>query len=280
VPVVRATAAFAAAFAMTLACTAPRSTTTPAPARTTIRVVSFNIHAGTDAAHQPNLERVAAVLDTLDADVVLLQEVDRGTKRSGRVDQIAELERLTGLRGAFGKSLDFQGGDYGIAALSRWSIHTVDVVPLHTEAPAERGDGRYEPRVALHLVVSTPAGPLHVIGTHLGAEGDGTYRRQEALALLAHIRQDVPPGVALIVGGDFNSLPESNVVAAFSLAMSDAWTACGNGAGYTFPSDDPERRIDYIFLRGVHCLAARSPATMVSDHRPLFVTLEMPAPAR
>src|SRR5690606_17261980 len=60
-------------------------------------LVSYNIHAGKDADQQPNLARVSAVLDTLGADIVLLQEVDRGTRRSGGEDQVAELERLTGM---------------------------------------------------------------------------------------------------------------------------------------------------------------------------------------
>jgi hypothetical protein len=52
------------------------------------RVLVFNIHAGKDAGGKPNLEEVAALVRSVDADVVLLQEVDRGTRRSGNVDQV------------------------------------------------------------------------------------------------------------------------------------------------------------------------------------------------
>src|SRR5690606_8755919 len=57
-----------------------------------LTVVSYNIHAGKDAEQRPNLDRVAAVLDTLGADIALLQEVDRRTARSGGEDQVAVLE--------------------------------------------------------------------------------------------------------------------------------------------------------------------------------------------
>lgn len=56
-----------------------------------LRVLVFNIRAGKDAAGSPNLKAVADLVDPRDADVVLLQEVDRGTNRSGKVDQLQVL---------------------------------------------------------------------------------------------------------------------------------------------------------------------------------------------
>lgn len=250
-----------------------------APARTAIQVVSYNIHAGKDASGQPNIERVAAILDSLDADIVLLEEVDRGTERSGQVDQLRELERLTGLYGAFGKSLNVQGGDYGVATLSRWPIDSAEVVPLRTDPPADRGSAVYEPRVALHLVLSAHAGRLHVIGTHLDAEGISTFRNQEAWDLLEHVRTRIPPDAPLIIGGDFNSIPASGVVAEFSQRFLDTWRECGDGEGHTYPADGAARRIDYIFVRGFRCMDAKVLETLASDHRPLVVTLQPTEPA-
>jgi endonuclease/exonuclease/phosphatase family metal-dependent hydrolase len=235
-------------------------------------VLSYNIHAGKDARQHPNLDRVAAVIDSLDADIVLLQEVDRGTERSGSVDQVAELERITGLHGAFAKSLDFQGGDYGIAMLSRWPIEESETVPLPTDPHADRGVKMYEPRVAIHAVLSAPAGPLHVVGTHLGAESVSTFRDQEAQALLQHLREHVSADDPLVVGGDFNSTPDSDVHSRFSAAFEDSWEACGSGNGYTYPADSASRRIDYVYLRGLRCTDAKVADSQASDHRPLLVT--------
>ncbi|HSL69576.1 MAG TPA: endonuclease/exonuclease/phosphatase family protein, partial [Longimicrobiales bacterium] len=47
-----------------------------------LRVLTYNIHAGKDAAQQHNLQRVAEVIRSTGADIVLLQEVDRRTQRS------------------------------------------------------------------------------------------------------------------------------------------------------------------------------------------------------
>src|SRR5688500_10783479 len=114
-----------------------------------LRVMVYNIHAGKDAKGADNLERVAALVKTSEADIVLVQEVDRGTRRSGGVDQLATLMRLTGMHGVFGKSLDYQGGLYGIAILSRWPVTRDEVVPLRIEPPQPRAGGSLEPRIAL-----------------------------------------------------------------------------------------------------------------------------------
>ena len=60
-----------------------------------VRVLTFNIHAGKDSRQADNLARVAAVIDSAAADIVLLQEVDRRTRRANGADHFAELRRLT-----------------------------------------------------------------------------------------------------------------------------------------------------------------------------------------
>ncbi|MDB4477222.1 hypothetical protein N9018_03350, partial [Rhodopirellula sp.] len=61
-----------------------------------LRVLSYNIHhaAGTDG--KLDLQRIANVIQSVDPDVISLQEVDRLARRSGSVDQPSELARLTG----------------------------------------------------------------------------------------------------------------------------------------------------------------------------------------
>jgi len=267
--------AAAALLALAACAPAPRA---PAPAAgLPVRVVSYNIHAGTDDRGAPSIPRIGALLDSLRPDVVLLQEVDRGTARSGRVDQLAELERLTGLHGAFAASLEsFQGGRYGIALLSRWPIREAHTVPLTVEPAQERSGSAREPRVALHAVLATPAGDVHVLGTHLDAAGVGTWRRQELVGLMAHAARDVPGAAPLLLGGDLNSDAGSDEAAALRLALRDGWLACaGAGDGGTFPAGAPKKRIDYVFFRGVACRDARVPASTASDHRPLVVDLDI-----
>jgi endonuclease/exonuclease/phosphatase family metal-dependent hydrolase len=258
--------------ALAAACAAPR--TAPAPAAP-LRVLVYNIHAGKDAAGVGNLERVAALVAESRADVALLQEVDRLTTRSGRVDQIAELARRTGYHAAFGKTLDYQGGEYGIAILSRWPITADSLVRLPVQPAQERAGGSYEPRGLLHATVARPTGALHVLNTHLDASGDDHYRRQEiatVLRLAGGLRES---GALAVFGGDLNARPESAVLDTVRAAgWRDAWDGCGTGAGETFPAHAPDRRIDYLIVPGgVRCDSAAVLATDASDHRPVLFIL-------
>lgn len=266
----RLSAACAAALLLA-ACVRPAP---PVPAARDVRVLVYNIHAGKDARGVDNLARVSDLVREVGADVVLFQEVDRGTRRSGGVDQPDVLARTTGFFVAFGKTLDYDGGEYGIAVLSRWPIARATLVRLPVEPPQQRSGGSYEPRGAQHLVIRAPTGELTVVNTHLDASRDDHYRRQEIRTVLATARAASPP---VLVGGDLNSTPESEVQAATRTAgLRDAWLECGRGDGLTYPADTPTKRIDYLYLtEGASCASARVLETQASDHRPVLVTVRL-----
>jgi endonuclease/exonuclease/phosphatase family metal-dependent hydrolase len=245
------------------------------PAGTSIRVLVFNIHAGKDSGGIPNLEWVAALVRTSNADIALFQEVDRGTKRSGNIDQVGVLANLTRFSAAFGRSLDYDGGVYGIAALSREPMVTNATEPLPIEPPQARAGGAYEPRVALTFRTPTRLGPLQAINTHLDASRDENYRLQESARIAALTRKMTDPALPLIVGGDFNAEPGSGTYAQLIAAgLRDAWKECGAGDGFTYPAIKPIKRIDYLFLTaGLRCTRAEVLDSTASDHRPLLVTL-------
>jgi endonuclease/exonuclease/phosphatase family metal-dependent hydrolase len=235
----------------------------------------FNIHAGKDAAGQPNLDRVAALIASTSADLVLLQEVDRGTKRSGKVDQIASLGELTGFSTAFGRSLDYDGGLYGIAALARGAIASPVTEPLPIEPPQARAGGSYEPRAALMLTASTRLGPVQALNTHLDASRDEHYRLQESRHILVLMKKMMERGRATLAGGDFNAEPGSGAYRQLvDGGLRDAWAECGAGDGFTYPADKPIKRIDYVFLTApLSCTRAEVLDSRASDHRPLLVTV-------
>ena len=95
---------------------------------------------------------------------------------------------------------------------------------------------------------------------HLDPAAEPGYRHQELIPLLAFAQRALQPGQALVLGGDLNT---------------DAWRRCGDGgAGHTFPVHAPDRRIDYLLLRGLTCTRAEVVTTDASDHRPLLVTIQ------
>lgn len=227
-----------------------------------VRVVAYNIHHGEGMDEVLDLERIAALIQDLEPDLVALQEVDRKVERTGFVDQAAVLAELTGMAYEFGAFMPYQGGDYGMAVLSRWPV----VVATNHRLP----DGD-EPRSALGVRVRSPTSgrELEFVGIHL-------YRTAEERLAQARQLADVYEGVdvPVILAGDFNSTPESEVIA----FLAESWRFIDKGPDrLTFPSTGPEREIDFVALRPgtMFRVAAQRlvDEPVISDHRPLLVEL-------
>lgn len=268
------------ALLLVLAAVATGCVTTSTSQPTAAVVLVYNIHAGKDAKGVDNLVRVGELIRSTNADIVLLQEVDRHTRRSGGVDQPAELARLTGLNVAFGKSLDYQGGEYGIAVMSRWPIVSDTMFPLPVNPPQERAGGSREPRGAIRAFINSPAGRIAVINTHIDASREDTWRRQEISTVVRLASSARTRDTRVMLGGDLNSTPESAVQDSVRRAgFTDAWMQCGRGDSLTYPADSAVKRIDYLYFgRGVSCTAAEVLRSDASDHRPLLVRTTLGSP--
>ncbi|HEX2718603.1 MAG TPA: endonuclease/exonuclease/phosphatase family protein [Gemmatimonadaceae bacterium] len=255
-----------------------------------LRVMTWNIHAGTDAHGAPSLDRIGAAIRAAEPDILLLQEVDSATRRSNGVDQLAVLAASTGMQGVFGRSLDYQGGGYGIAILSRHPIVGRQTIRLRVEPPQERAGGAYEPRSALVARIRVGGDTIEVVNTHIDASRDDFYRLQEirtVLAIAGERRGSVgvaaarPAGAAagraVILGGDLNSEPESEVQRLVrDTGWRDAWTNCGGGGpGLSYPDSASRKRIDYLYLGPEwRCRGARVVPNGASDHAPVIVELQ------
>jgi len=228
----------------------------PAPE---IRMMSWNLHHGVGEDGKLDLERIAARIREQKPDLVVLQEVDNKCRRSASVDQAAELAKLTGLTGAFGKAMDHDGGEYGQAILSK---HPLGETTVH-RLP---GDG--EPRIAFEAVVNFKSQPLRLVSVHLDHQQDAR-RLKQAETLVKELAASKEP---LILAGDFNDVPDSPVMKVFGEALTAVEKS---GPCLTCPAGEPKVEIDHVFLRG---LKAASPVTVLpeavaSDHRPLVMTV-------
>lgn len=232
-----------------------------------VRVLTYNIHHGEGTDGKLDLPRIAAVIRQQEPDLVALQEVDVGTRRAQGVDQAAELGRLTGMQAAFGKAMDYGGGQYGEALLSRWPLSDVQVHNLPCTA------GR-EPRCAAAARVQLGGdGPAVVLaGTHLEHADAALRLCQSGKLAPALVAGNSLPA---ILAGDFNAEPASPPIQVLLRHWTDA-TADKPEA--TYPADIPTVKIDYVFFRPAE--RWRVVQTQVvderiaSDHRPLLVVLE------
>lgn len=238
----------------------------PARGRVRLNVMSYNIHVGIGMDKKLDLARIAEVIKGQRIDIVGLQEVDRGVERTGRVDEIKELARLTGMDYAFAHNLDYQGGQYGVAVLSRFPILAIDHRRYANRRERER-------RGFIRVEIEVNGRRLNFVTTHLDYQWqDGRlFETEQLLNALTDVRGP------LIVAGDFNEEPPGGAYDMMRKAgFADVWTQDAAG-GLTFPADKPTKRIDYVFYRnlGDNVQAAASvPDTLASDHRPLFVSIK------
>ncbi len=248
-----------------------------APART-VRVLVYNIHAGKDATGVDNLAAVASLIRETGADIALLQEVDQRTRRSANTDQPAVLAQHTGFHVAFGSLLDYDGGKYGIAILSRWPIATDTLFTLPVDLRDSASARSPEPRGALRAEVMSPYGTITVFNTHIDASRDDRWRLQQVRTLSMLVGDAKRTTRLVLLGGDLNSTPESEVQATLRAAdLRDAHRECGLGEGLTFRTDSLIKRIDYLYLgEGMRCSRAEPLGTRVSDHLPLMVEVILP----
>ncbi len=237
-----------------------------------LRVLAYNIRHGEGTDGELDLERTAGVIRRAAPDLVALQEVDVGVARTGGVDQLAELERLTGMHGAFAEFMDFQGGSYGLAVLSRFPILARERIAL----PA----GRHEPRAVAVATVDLPGvGPLRFVSLHLDWLQEDAERFAQAGALLAALEAERAP---VVLAGDFNDLPGSRTMELFLEGFEDAPKPAA--ARSTFPSGEPEREIDFVLWRGTaggrfEARARVLEERVASDHRPVLAELRWVAAA-
>src|SRR5690606_7643924 len=90
----------------------------------TVRVMSYNIHHAAPPSKPGviDLDAIAAVIHAQQPDLVALQEVDVFTGRSGPFNQAEELGKRTGMSAHFFKAIDHDGGEYGLAILSKLEV--------------------------------------------------------------------------------------------------------------------------------------------------------------
>ena len=224
-----------------------------------MRAVTWNIrHA--------ELRGLAAVAETLraeDADLIALQEVDRGVRRSDGVDQARWLGEALGLSWGFARAIPWEGGDYGVALLVKPAL--VGGRPLRVTSfrlPGGSGPGE-EARVLL----GARAGGLRVFVTHLDLPPAVRLRQAEAIGAAMDGNEH-----ALLLG-DFNEGPLGPAVQRLAaLGLRDAWSEAHVPERSTAPSDRPQERIDLVLLGGSvgPAFVTRAVDSDASDH-PLIV---------
>ncbi|WP_041625177.1 endonuclease/exonuclease/phosphatase family protein [Stackebrandtia nassauensis] len=261
-------------------------TVTPAQAHdrpTTLRVATYNIHAGAGSDNVFDVDRTAEAIASLDASVISLQEVDvHWHSRSQWRDLATELATTLDMHIFFGPiySLDpttpgAPRREFGNAILSSYPIVDAknhEITRLSTQVP----NPVPEPMPGFPEVeIDVNGTPVHVYSTHLDYRPDPAVRQAQVADMRRIMRCD--HGEPQLLLGDFNAPPEAPELRPLWRKLSDVWAKSGQpDPGYTYPASAPDRRIDYIAAsKRFKVKSAATPTTLASDHLPVVAELTL-----
>ncbi len=230
-----------------------------------IRVMTYNIHHGRGLDERVDLDRIAKLIRDQNVDLVALQEVDKGTERTGGIDIAADLAGLTGMHFVFEKNIDFQGGAYGNAILSRQPILSSTNLHYQMLRPGEQ-------RGLLSADIEIGGRLITFAATHLDYRPDPAERINN----MGEIEEFVSASGKnpVIIAGDFNDQPGGAVYSRMTGTFIDAWVEGGSGDGFTYSSEVPTKRIDYVYLFPKMSWSVKSADVLssdASDHLPLVI---------
>jgi endonuclease/exonuclease/phosphatase family metal-dependent hydrolase len=241
-----------------------------------LRILTYNIHSGRGADGRHDLQRIVAVIAAEEPDIVALQEVDVGRRRSGGVDQAHEIARRLGMKANFQPALRVEEEQYGDAILTALPLQRIKagILPGHALLP------RLEPRGAIWVSIETDHGTVQVINTHLGLIPREQRAQAKELAGPRWLGFETRTRPTILVG-DLNATRGTNAYRMLTTELADATTLISRRRrAATFPSTSPVLRIDHVLVSAeIRVIDARVPATpqarIASDHRPLVVDFEI-----
>ncbi|GAA2314915.1 endonuclease/exonuclease/phosphatase family protein [Streptomyces kunmingensis] len=249
-----------------------------------LRIASYNVHAGSGMDNVFDLDRQAAALRALDADVIGLQEVDvHWGARSQSLDVARELAERLKMRVSFAPiySLDpaeagGQRREFGVAVLSR---HPIRAAANHEITRLSTQDPNPVPAPAPgfgEVTLKVRGVPVQVFVTHLDYRPDPAVRVAQVAdtrRIMASERRALP-GARQVLLGDFNAAPSAPELGPLWTELRDS----GPAEGGTYPASTPVQRIDYVAVgEGIRVRSASVPdEPTASDHRPVVAEIALP----
>ena len=247
----------------------------PVPDIAHLSVVTWNIERG------QQYDSILKALRTIDADVLLLQEVDRHVRRTGFRDIARDLAHALDLNWVSGGEFQEIGEGRGNrpaltgqAILSKVPIAGAEVLTFKAQAKWKWSINPAQPRRGGRIALKARTAGLLLYNVHIESGGnDSLQRRQIAEVIQDEARETVQTNTAVIIGGDFNNGPllrstmlKSLDVADFTDAL-DSRETRGPTAGQPHP-------IDWIFLKNARGVRGRIVDTKsASDHFPVFAAI-------
>lgn len=231
-----------------------------------MKIMTFNIQHALDYKRQVvDYDFFVSSIKKYAPDLCGLNEVRGRGWLKGYANQTKRLADGLGYYGYFGKAvtLDF-GNPFGNAVVSRYPFKSVETVIVPDPPKTEKG--YYETRCVIKAVVEFDGQDVMFLITHMGLM---LGERLNAVETVCRILDETHMPAVLM--GDFNITPDGEELKPIYERMTDTDMT----GEYTFPSDKPIKKIDYIFYRGLECKSVVTVKDVISDHLPIIADFEL-----
>ncbi len=246
----------------------PRSSPASAPTESrSIRVMTYNVHNGFNAAGRLDLETLAQVIEAQQPDIIAWQELSRGWVVNGSVDMLTWLSRR--LEMPYSHFTPSSDALWGQALFSRYPILLAEDHPLPPrDLPMPRSFTYFR------IDVGRPQ-PLQLINTHLHhVQEDSDIRLVQIETILTFLANQ-ESSRSMIMTGDLNARPNSmEIQPLYEWGLRDAVIESNLVFPYTYDSIRPYKRLDYLLFSSDLTMAeVVIPLSTASDHLPIASTI-------
>ncbi len=236
-----------------------------------MKVMTFNIqHCYEYNRKRINIPVFYKTIGRLDVDICGLNEVRGKGRLFGYTDQTNAIGNGLNFNRYFAEAIKVKGtSPYGNALVTRYDIISSETVKIPD--PADRNDnGCFESRCVLKTVLNCEGKSVCILVCHMGLEKSERVNAVQTICKIID-ETDLP----LILMGDFNTTPDNDVLKPVYERLIDTDELALNKGTATYPSFNPEAKIDYIFYRGLKCTKVETHCEVVSDHLPIIAEFDV-----
>lgn len=232
-----------------------------------MKIMSFNTqHCLNFIEQKIDFQIMADAIKIINPDIIGLNEMRDKGPNFEYDEQTSILSELTGMKHHyFAKAIELNGGNpYGNALISKFPILSAETIKVPDPDP-KIGTRYYETRCLLKAKLE---GGITVLVIHFGLNPD--EQKNAVDTVIKNLEKE-----KCILMGDFNVIPEDDILKPIREKMKDT-ADCFDKPLFSFPSDKPCRKIDYIFVsHDIEIISADIPEIIASDHRPHTATVNI-----
>ncbi|WP_158962549.1 endonuclease/exonuclease/phosphatase family protein [Myroides fluvii] len=210
--------------------------------KATLKLMSYNIHIANPPSKGDgfvDLDAIAAIIKDENPDVVLLQEVDRFTDRSGKtIDQAVVLGEKTNMNYYFAKALNRSNGEYGVAVLTKKE----QKLTVKHSLPGAEGTKSELRTIGLVEIELAPEKSIYVASTHIDHLEDRSKQVQLREMMNFLTTYNAKP---IFIGADLNMPPTHQLWNSLSTMFQ---MGCIGTCPLTAPANKPRTTIDYLMM--------------------------------